>query len=112
MRFLLEDYKTYYMPNYTKSYWKRHNPDIKMGIVDIKELIDKNNMLSDNSILSRRTSTWGDDYTKYKFKDYIAEFDSDYPIRVRESDLRVLDGNHRIIALYNEGYEKVEVILQ
>jgi hypothetical protein len=63
--------------------------------------------MKNTSILARRTANWGDSFDKFHIKSNKAYWYND-PIRLVKLDggeYRVLDGNHRLIALYNDGYK-------
>lgn len=70
--------------------------------------------MEDNSALSRRTEHWGNKYDDYKLGSKYSLYDFDEPIKLKKVDgqYKILDGNHRMIALKNAGYDKVQVLVQ
>ena len=64
---------------------------------------------------TRRTEVWGQDPDLYKYdinKGYYGSLRE--PIRVAKINGKfiVLDGNHRLRALVNNGYKQVEVLVR
>ena len=93
----------------------RRNPlysNYKVEVVELEPLVTQ--LMKNTSILGRRTNNWGDSFDKYHIESNKAYWHND-PIRlVKSSDgeYKVLDGNHRLIALYNDGYKQVECLVK
>lgn len=92
---------------------KRSNRRMQIVTLPVKTLVDDNNLLNDTSMACRRDFIWGNDPKKYHYKDHLVNWLS-YPIIITKSNgkYRILDGHHRIMALYNDGYEEAEVVLE
>lgn len=116
--------KTYRIPSYlirqlSKDYGRDNAYRQFMGwykpvILPIKRLFDDNNLEKEKGMISdRRTHIWGKDVDRWSFNDYKNDWINE-PIRVAliDNKYRILDGHHRIIALANDGYENVEVLLK
>ena len=116
MRFLLEqqDEKTYLLPEFNKRMFKKYYPAYDIKIIDVEDAINFNKLLNDNSVLSRREHIWGNSYNDYKIKLNKMDYNMDDPMRFvkRDGGFKVLDGAHRLIALHNSGYDKVEVLVK
>lgn len=91
---------------------KRSNGRLRIVTFPVKTLVDDNNLLNDTSMACRRDFIWGDDPKQYHYKDYLADW-VHHPITVKKVDgkYRITDGHHRVMALYNDGYEEAEVLL-
>ncbi len=93
-----------------KEYLKKYYPDYTIKEVNLKDVIKRNKLDNPNhGMFSRRTSVWGEEpelywYSKDKDNERIN------PIRLTQ-DLKIMDGNHRLWALYNMGYGKAEVLV-
>lgn len=64
--------------------------------------------------LNTRKSIWGNSYSDYRFNEEIYDNDITHPIRIvkRNGKYLVEDGNHRLVALKNNGYEQIEVLVR
>lgn len=91
---------------------QRSNGRMQLVTLPIKTLVDDNNLLNDTSMACRRDFIWGEDPKNYHYKDYLANWTSN-PITVKKVDgkYRITDGHHRVMALYNDGYEEAEMLL-
>lgn len=92
---------------------RRSNGRMQLVTLPIKTLVDDNNLLNDTSMACRRDFIWGNDPKNYHYKDYLTNWTST-PITVKKVDgkYRITDGHHRVMALYNDGYEEAEVVLE
>lgn len=108
--------KVYYIPQDIKTllnkekqrYGWLNNYDIKE--VDLEKVIKDNGLDNpEHGMFSRRVDRWGEDPSLYYYnkgkEDWLYS-----PIRLT-SDGRIVDGNHRLWALYNNGYSKAEVLV-
>lgn len=77
--------------------------------VDIKKLIDDNNLMNDIA-LSNREELWGNpkDY-HYDINKDNKKYDIIYASREPNGRLRLANGRHRVRALYNDGYDKIKI---
>lgn len=103
--------------NYTKRYWEKNS--FRKGYVaqkvDINAVLDSTQPRKDNSVLSRREGTWGSDYDKYTIDSNLLLTWQYYPIvidKYSNGTYRVRDGNHRLIALQNDGYRYVDALVK
>lgn len=84
----------------------------RVEVVELEPLVTQ--LMKNTSILARRADNWGDSFDKFHIKSNKAYWYND-PIRlVKSSDggYKVLDGNHRLIALYNDGWKQVECLVK
>lgn len=77
--------------------------------VNVGDIVKSNKLLDDKSILDRRAGTWGKTFSDFHFSNEKASYDT--PIRL-SADHKVLDGHHRLIALYNDGFNSAEVFVK
>lgn len=106
--------KIYYeMPYNVEKLYEKEFDGYKVKKVNIKEVIDKNNMLSNDNIFNRRRDVWGNNIDDYHIDtDKLVDDMSIYsPIRLR-ADYKVVDGNHRLLAMYNDGYQFADVLVE
>lgn len=84
--------------------------DYDIEEIDVKQVVDDNDLLNNKSILDRRSKIWGYNFSDYHYNDI---FNSN-PIRLsfNGDKYTVLDGNHRLIALYNDGYDKASALVK
>jgi len=101
---------TFKLDQEDKEYLEKNYPDYSFKIIDLKDVIEKNNLdKPEHGMFSRRVEIWGEEPELYWYsKDKDTNLNS--PIRLR-SDLTIIDGNHRLYALYNMGYSKAEVLV-
>ena len=102
---------TYFMPESNKRLFKRYLPNYHVEEVNVADIVKKNNLLDDKSILDRRADKWGNSFDDYHIKTNILDLDVSSPIRL-DSNYRILDGHHRFIALYNDGWKTAEVLVK
>ena len=102
---------TYFIPTILKRIWGREFPNYHIEEVNIEDIVKTNHLLDNNSVLERRPDIWGSSYKNYHFKPDVAAYDVHYPIRLDQKH-RILDGNHRFIALFNDGYKTAEVLVK
>lgn len=106
--------KIYYeMPYNVEKLYEKEFDGYKVKKVNIKEVIDKNNMLSNDNIFNRRRDVWGNNIDDYHIDtDKLVDDWSIYsPIRLH-ADYSVQDGNHRLLAMYNDGYQFADVLVE
>lgn len=101
------------IPELVRGYVRRnHRGEIVR--IPVKTLIDDNDMHDEkiSAIASRRRDVWGKDSKDYHFVGKKVDWGNS-PIRVRKENgkYHLIDGNHRVLALYNDGYDEVEVVL-
>lgn len=101
---------TFKLSDDDKEYLEKEFKDFSFKVVDLKDVIKINHLDDQNSgTFSRRQDMWGEEPELYWYsKDKDTNLNS--PIRLR-SNLKVIDGNHRLWALYNMGYSKAEVLV-
>ena len=112
--------KTYYLSDNEKSYLNSQinrnslYKNYRIEVVPIKDIVNK--IMSDNSVLGRRQNVWGNNYNNYKLNDKKLEYSvMSEPIRLSKDangNYHVKDGNHRLVALYNDGYTAVECLVK
>lgn len=97
-----------------KRYYERNFPDYEPTMVNVGEIVKQNKLLEDNSVLNRRTENWGSSYKDYKINKFLLDNEFTQPIRIVERNgvYKIDDGMHRMIALQNEGYTNVEVLVK
>ena len=90
----------------------RSNGKYRIVTLPLKTLIDDNNLLNNKSMIDRRANIWGSDPTTYHYKDWKSDWINE-PIKVIKvgDKYKIADGHHRVMALYNDGYEEAEVLL-
>ena len=101
---------TFKLDEEDKKYLEKYYPDYSFQTINLKEVIEKNNL--DNpkhGMFGRRVERWGEYpelywYSKNKAQERLS------PIRLT-ADLKIIDGNHRLYALYNMGYKNAEVLV-
>lgn len=93
-----------------KEYLEKNYPNYTIKTVNLKDVIKRNN-LDDPShgMFGRRTNIWGE-YPELYWYSKNKDNERYNPIRLTQ-DLRIMDGNHRLYALYNMGYAKAEVLV-
>lgn len=101
------------IPEIVRGYVRRNHGG-KIVRIPVKTLIDDNGMYDEkvNAIASRRRDVWGKDSKDYHFVGKKVDWGNS-PIRVKKENgkYHLIDGNHRVLALYNDGYDEVEVVL-
>ena len=108
--------KTYYLPTDIKDLLTKENyrygwlDTFEFRVVDLEKIIKENGLDNANhGMFSRRISVWGDNPDLYYYdtnkEDWLYS-----PIRLNASG-RIIDGNHRLWALYNNGYKYAEVLV-
>lgn len=108
--------KTYHIPTDIKELLTKENyrygwlDTFEFRVVDLEKIIKENGLdNTDHGMFSRRISVWGDDPDLYYYdmnkEDWLYS-----PIRLNASG-RIIDGNHRLYALYNNGYKYAEVLV-
>lgn len=108
------DSKVYKLDDITKRQVQR-NPlysKYRVEVVELEPLVTQ--LMNNTSILGRRTDNWGDSFDKFHIKSNKAYWYND-PIRLvklNDDEYKVLDGNHRLIALYNDGWKQVECLVK
>lgn len=101
---------TFKLDEQDKMYLEKYYPDYSFQTVNLKEVIEKNNLDNPNhGMFGRRVERWGEYpelywYSKNKAQERLN------PIRLT-ADLKIMDGNHRLYALYNMGYKNAEVLV-
>lgn len=107
--------KTYYIPTDIKDLLTKENyrygwlDTFDFKVIDLEKIIKENGL--DNpkhGMFYRRMDRWGDNPDLYYYdtnkEDWLYS-----PIRLNASG-RIIDGNHRLWALYNNGYKYAEVL--
>lgn len=86
----------------------------KLEKVPMSDIIRDTNIDKDVSMKDRRTDKWGEDPAKYHFKAEKNDWEVNNPIRLARENgkYRILDGNHRLRALANDGYTSVEAMVK
>ena len=111
----INESKVFTFPNSKQAidyYWKDRNVNVER--IPIKKLVDDNNLLDDDDLNSYHQRQW-DNKSASEFsidKDKASKWRmSEVPYAVRKKDgrLELGDGRHRTRALYNDGYEYVEL---
>lgn len=108
--------KTYNIPKETIKLWQDEPErygwlrDYIVKKVKLDDIIKANGLDNENhGMFSRRVDRWGEEPILYYYnrnkEDWLYS-----PIRVRK-DLRIIDGGHRLYALWNNGYEYAEVLM-
>lgn len=103
------EYWDFDSPNPIYSYGKKKPTYVKISDLDLDNVLD-------NSVGTRRTNIWGDDPDKYKIKHdkFALSHLSREPIEIgrdKNGKLHILNGHHRIRALYNEGYTEFPAVV-
>ena len=114
----LNESKTFRFPkNLTDKvldYYKNTYSTLSLQELPIKQLVDDNDLLNDDDLQSYHQRQWNN----AKAKDFHIDQDkinnmrpTEVPFVVLDKDekLKIVDGRHRIRALYNDGYDYVEV---
>lgn len=81
--------------------------------VSIKKLIDDNNLLNSN-LGSYHSLTWGKDVKNFKFDvNKINDWGVNIiaGVMLPNGKIKLTDGKHRIVALYNDGYRSVKMLV-
>lgn len=107
--------KSYKIPDYIKDMHKRNFKGYDVEEINIEDAIEQNGLLKDNSVLNRRYQVWGEDYKDYKINLNKLDYEWSNPIRFtlrNDGKLGLEDGAHRLIALKNAGYDKVEALVR
>lgn len=104
---LSDDLSDRYIRKYFNNYHKE--------LVSLDDILKDTDNLHDNAMKTRRTEVWGQDPDLYKYdtnKGYYGSLRE--PIRVAKINGKfiVLDGNHRLRALANNGYKQIEVLVR
>ena len=111
----LNESKTFRFPNLQQAidyYWK--DSDVKVERVPIKKLVDDNNLLDDEDLQSYHQRLWDNKPAK-EFSIDKSKINSmrlsevPYAVRHKDGKIELGDGRHRTRALYNDGYEYVEL---
>lgn len=94
-------------------YYKETYPTIKVDKLPIEQLVKDNNLLDDEDLQSYHQKQW-DNKSAKEFsiaQDKINSMRvSEVPFVVKKKDkLELVDGRHRVRALYNDGYNYVEL---
>lgn len=105
----------YVFPNSQASidyYWKDRKASVER--VSIKKLVDDNNLLDDDDLQSYHQKQWDNKpATEFSINKDKANMwrmsETPYVVRKKDGKLELGDGRHRIRALYNDGYEYVEL---
>ena len=108
--------KTYHIPTDIKDLLTKDNyrygwlDTFEFRVVDLEKIIKENGLDNPNhGMFSRRMDRWGDNPDLYYYdtnkEDWLYS-----PIRLNASG-RIIDGNHRLWALYNNGYKYAEVLV-
>lgn len=108
--------KTYHIPTDIKDLLTKENyrygwlDTFEFRVVDLEKIIKENGLDNHNhGMFSRRMNIWGDNPDLYYYdmnkEDWLYS-----PIRLNASG-RIIDGNHRLYALYNNGYKYAEVLV-
>lgn len=112
--------KVYYIPqeykdlliNDAKRYgWLDGDYSYEFKVLSLDKIMEANKLKNnpDHGMFYRRTNIWGDEPSEYHYapskEDWLYS-----PIRVR-GDYRIIDGGHRLYALYNDGYDYAEVLV-
>lgn len=101
------------IPELVRGYVRRNHRG-EIARIPVKTLIDDNDMHDEkiSAIVSRRRDVWGKDSKDYHFVGKKVDWGNS-PIRVKKENgkYHLIDGNHRVLALYNDGYDEVEVVL-
>ena len=115
-----EGNKVYAMPTEAKEIFNKYYSKWEtIERVSVKKLINDNYLndpIKQSSVESRRSKTWGNSSSEYKFDTDKADiesikYQSAITIRKDENGKYILrDGNHRVIALNNEGYKYVDAL--
>lgn len=114
---VLDKDATYYIDDDIKNQMLEKNErydwldDYKFAIVDLEEVIKKNHLDNpEHEMFSKHLDVWPSDRELYHYKfekeDWLYS-----PIRIYPN-LTIKDGNHRLWALYNDGYKYAEVLMQ
>ena len=108
------DSKTKFLTDEAREKYNNEYSEYFRAPVDIKELIEDGRLLKQSSTLETRKTEWGDSYKDYKFDENKYDKDIDHPIRIaiKNGKYFVEDGRHRLIALNNDGYKKVEALIK
>lgn len=104
---LSDDLSDTYIRKYFNNYHKE--------LVSLDDILKDTDNLHNDAMKTRRTEVWGQDPDLYKYdinKGYYGSLCE--PIRVAKINGKfiVLDGNHRLRALANNGYKQVEVLVR
>lgn len=94
-------------------YYKETYPTIKVDKLSIEQLVKDNDLLNDEDLQSYHQRQW-DNKSAKEFsidQDKISTMRvSEVPFVVKKKDkLELVDGRHRVRALYNDGYNYVEL---
>ena len=101
---------TFKLDQEDKEYLQKNYPDYSFKVVDLKDVIERNHLDNpDHGMFGRRTFIWGEEPELYWYSQ-SKDNERINPIRLTQ-DLRIMDGNHRLYALYNMGYAKAEVLV-
>ena len=97
------------------SYIKKYFNNYHKELVFLDDILKDTDNLHNNAMKTRRTEVWGQDPDLYEYdinKGYYASLQE--PIRVAKINGKfiILDGNHRLRALANNGYKQVEVLVR
>ena len=106
--------KTKLMSDSAKLQAEKYLSEYQVYKVNVSDLIEDSKLLRNRDTLETRKKYWGDNYWEYKFDSDKYDQDINNPIRVIIKGGRyvVEDGRHRLIALKNDGYKKVEILLR
>lgn len=104
---LSDDLSDTYIRKYFNNYHKE--------LVSLDDILKDTDNLHNDAMKTRRIEVWGQDPDLYKYDTNKGYFGSlREPIRVAKINGKfiVLDGNHRLRALANNGYKQVEVLVR
>ena len=112
-------YKKYVMPQSLKRYFAKDSlfRDYRVKEINILDILNDNNLFDPvelSFIAERRPHIWGDNTNDYKIDPLHLNVNYNDPIRLeyKNGKYRILDGYHRIIALFNSGYDTAEVLVK
>ena len=119
-RLIESDGKTYYIPqeykdllvNEAKRYgWLDGEYGYEFKVLSLDKIMEANKLKNnpEHGMFGRRTAIWGSDPDGFHYEDDKGDWLYS-PVRVR-GDYRIIDGGHRLYALYNDGYDYAEVLV-
>lgn len=119
-RIIKESFKnTYYLPDTLatrKGIKELADNGYKIGVVSLEKLVKDNNLLDDNDLMSYHKRIWDNKKAnEYSIDDTKAlNWRAwEIPNAVKYNDGRIIlnDGRHRCRALYNQGYDSIEIMV-
>lgn len=85
----------------------------KVEEVDLEDIIKSAGLDNPNhGMFSRRREIWGNNPQDYSFDREKMDYYSPIILRKTEDGYRIVNGNHRLWALYNDGYKKADVLVE